>query len=150
MINGNEILELMYKPMYDEKVLEMMEKLEMKVPELDEKYQIEERVTINSSSKEILFAFKELDGYTRDGIPSLYKVEIIGKDYNITLPFNISYEDNYKSCCDKFDSEGEQLRANGRRWRIKHDNNPLLIVIRFSNEQLEGIEFLQIFENLED
>jgi hypothetical protein len=150
MINGNEILELMCKPMYDEKVLNMMEKLEMKVPELDEKYQIEERVTINSSSKEILFAFKELDGYTKDGIPSLYKVEIIGKDYNITLPFNINYKDNYKKCCKVFGSEGEQLRANGKRWKIKYNDNPLLIVIRFDNEQLEGITFLQIFEDIKE
>jgi hypothetical protein len=149
MVNGNEILDLMYKSMYDEKVLNMMEQLGMEVPKLDEKYELEERVSGRTNDEQIIFDFEELDGYSKDGIPSMSMSEFKKSDL-VSLPFNIKYEDNYKLCCEKFESEGEQLRANGRRWKIKYNNNPLLIVIRFANERLEGIEFLQIFENLED
>ncbi|SFV64433.1 hypothetical protein MNB_SM-4-1163 [hydrothermal vent metagenome] len=150
MINGNEILDLMYKPMYNDDVLNMMEKLGMKIPELDEKYQLEEIVDSATDDGTIDFEFSELNGYSKDGIPSLSKIEIVRSKLS-SLPFDISDNDNYDICCKKIGEEGHKVRrATARRWEITLNNLKLLVVINFSSEQLEEISFLQVFENIEE
>jgi hypothetical protein len=151
MINGNEILELMCKPMYDEKVLNMMEKLGMEVPKLDEKYELEEKVVSKSSDEVIVFEFREIDGYSKDGEPNLTLVSFQRSNL-LSLPFNLNYNDGYKECCEKIGKEADEqskIRKTVKYWYLEINNQEVIISVNFSSDFNE-IKFMNIVFEVND
>ena len=149
MIDGNEILKLMCKPMSDENTLNMMKVLGMEVPLLDETYELEEEVSSESSDEMISFEFEEIDGYSQDGDPCLSMIEF-QKSKLASLPFNLEYTDGYETCCTNIGEEGDlksDMDVTGRSWELVVNEAEIEVIIYFKNEALESIKFIKIFEN---
>lgn len=149
MINGNEIIQLMCKPMSDENVLKVIKELGMEVPLLDETYEIEEVVSSRSSDEMIFFEFEEIDGYSTDGDPCLSTIEL-EESKLASVPFDLSYSDDYETCCKKIDKEGaydEKMRITTRYWTLTFNDIRVKFIINFTNEALESIGHIMIIED---
>ena len=104
-ITGDEIIELMFLPMSDDKVVEAIDKLGWEQPTLDEEYEIEQEVCIEDDDNTgVTFVFKELDGYSTDGEPCLVEINFEPKR-EVDLPFELNYKDNLDSSSKKIGKE---------------------------------------------
>jgi NACalpha-BTF3-like transcription factor len=151
MINGNEILALMCRPMHDENLLNIMEQLGMKVPELDGKYEIEEKVVSRSNDEVIVFEFREISGLSKDGEPNLTLVSF-QKSNLLSLPFNLNYSDGYKECCEKIGKEADKqskIRKTVKYWYLEINNQEVVISVNFSSDFNE-IKFMNIVFEVND
>ena len=149
MIDGNEIVKLMCKPMSDENVLNMMVGLGMKVPLLDETYELEEVASTESSDEMIIFDFEEIDGYTQDGDPCLSMIEF-QESKLASLPFQLLYTDGYETCCKNIGIDGDlknDMDITGRSWELTVNEVEIEVIIYFTNKALKSIKFIKIFEN---
>lgn len=98
---GNEIVSLLHTPMTDIKMIEMIDSLGLEQPIIDEQYEIDLDVSTNyDKNTEVILTFKEIEGITSNGEPSLSQVSF-KNDNNTEAPFGLSFKDDYKLCCSK-------------------------------------------------
>ena len=147
-----KIEELMFTPIYDNKILNTMEELSMNIPQLDEKYEMDLSVYTESKDGSIGFEFREIDGYSKHGEPCLTNFSI-EKNYTGEVPYNISFKDSYNECCKKI---GRQNDFNATKldkikfWIIGENNGiKILMNLRFDNtfENIKSIMFVNFDEN---
>ncbi|XOB63280.1 hypothetical protein ACMC56_05595 [Campylobacterota bacterium DY0563] len=139
-----ELMDLMYTPIYDEKMLRVMEELETEVPKLDEKYELEGIASTTSKDNTLSFEYKELNGYSKNGEPSL-KILSWGADSTIPYPYLLNKNDNYQSCCKKFGKKADFIDEwddTLKTWLIELNNKKIHINITFSDEDLNSISYL--------
>lgn len=135
-----DILDLMYRPIYNEKMLKAMEELEMEIPQLDEKYELELIVGTSSNNSGIDFEFKEIDGYSLNGEPVL-KI-ISWTNQKIPYPINLTTNDNYEICCQRFGKKADFIDEWDdaiKTWLIEYNNNKIHVNIHYANDDLNSI-----------
>jgi hypothetical protein len=152
-IDGNEIVNLMFLSMTDDKVIEMIDRLGMEQPVLDEKYEIEEVVTAGlNDDTGMFFTFREIDGLSKDGMPNLTIISF-DTDKNVIFPYKLEYGDSYKACCDKLGKKADylsDLMDENRIWRTKLKDIECGITLVFTDETLEKLDGLIIYKFRED
>ena len=139
-----EIIGLMYTPIYDKKMLKVMEELEMKIPELDEHYESDLHVYAGDfNEKGIEFRFEEVNGKSLNGEPVLIKASLNGSRNKI-LPFNLLENDDYKTCCDKIGKIADyydDFINYIRFWIYKDDNKgTFLVTLTFKSKDLKELK----------
>ncbi len=152
-IDGNEIVNLMFLSMTDDKVIEMVDRLGMEQPILDENYEIEEVTKAGlHDDTGMFFTFKEIDGLSQDGMPNLTIISF-DTDENVTFPYNLEYGDSYKVCCEtlgrKADYYDDWMDEN-RIWRTKLKDIECGITLVFTDETLEKLDGLIIHKFREE
>lgn len=93
-----ELMDLMYTPIYDDKMLKVMEEYEMEIPKLDKEYQIRGRASTSNDKLGLSFFFEELKGINSNGEPVLYIIGVT-EDSEFPLPFGLTTNISYKECC---------------------------------------------------
>lgn len=93
-----ELIDLMYTPIYDEKMLKAMEEFKMEIPKLDEQYEIRGRASTSNEKIGLSFWFEELNGLNSNGEPLLDTIGVT-EDSEFHLPFGLSPNISYKECC---------------------------------------------------
>jgi len=100
-ITGDDLVELMFLPMSDEKIIEIIDKLGLEQPTIDEEYFIEQEISIiDEDNSGITFVFKEINGYTEDGEPCLVEINFL-PNKKINLPFAIKFSDDLQTVIQK-------------------------------------------------
>jgi hypothetical protein len=92
-----ELIDLMYTPIYDEKMLKAMEEFEMEIPKLDEQYEIRGRASTSNEQIGLSFFFEELNGLNTNGEPVLRAIGVT-EDSEFHLPFGLSPNMSYEEC----------------------------------------------------
>ena len=142
-ITGDELVELMFLPMTDIKIVEMLDSLGIEQPVLDEQYEMDLEIAIlDGDNSGFSFSFKELDGYSLDGEPCL--VDISFEDLEKTvLPFGLKKNDNYSICCEKLNGKADFIPSFGKKlkiWTIKKDENTIFnIAVHYQDTELTSI-----------
>ena len=148
MIRGDKLVELMFLPMTDKKVVEMIDTIGLDQPVIDEKYLMNFYVNAGNFKKVgVGFRFEEIDGYTKDGEPCLMKISL-NAAREIKLPFNIDIKDNYKVCCEKLGKKSDYFSdlINGIRMWIMEPINGIeySLNILFRDDELNDIKSIII------
>jgi hypothetical protein len=131
--------EMMFTPIYDDKMLNVMEDFNMEIPQLDEEYEREEVVYTDSKDDSIGFEFREINGYSTNGEPCLTHISI-RKSYQGDLPYNISFNNSFDECCQKIgrtnDYNSTRSMFNENKYWIIGENNgiEILMTIRFTKK----------------
>jgi hypothetical protein len=135
--------EMMFTPIYDDKMLNVMENFNMEIPQLDEEYEREEVVDTDSKDDSIGFEFREINGYSTNEEPCLTHISI-RKSYQGELPYNISFnnsfDNSFDECCQKIgrtnDYNSTRSMFNENKYWIIGENNgiEILMTIRFTKE----------------
>lgn len=149
-----ELMDLMYTPIYDEKMLKVMEELEMEVPKLDEQYEMDLHIYAGDfKNKGIEFRFEEIDGKSTNGEPVLIKISLNTK-MNKILPYNLSFGDSYKICSKKIGRNADyydDFIDNIRYW-IYNDSKKgtFLITLTYKDESLSELKSILFIKFDED
>ena len=143
-ITGDDILNLMYKSIYDDKIIQTIEILGMKQPLIDEQYEKDKEVSIlDDDNIGISLTFEEIEGYTKEGEPCL-TIASIKNINNNELPYNLNFNDNYNQCVEKLGKKADFVNKRLRKskiWLIKLDNNlSCTMSINFKNTEFEEIK----------
>lgn len=147
-VKAEELMGLLFLPMTDIKVIEMLDKLGAEQPIIDETYYERGRVSVHDEENSgVDFVFSELDGKSLDGEPVLTQIDF-SEDYKVTLPFGIDFYDNYNQVCDKIGKKADycdrQLSA-WRQWVLPAINNlEVSITLHFSDDELSTIESIVV------
>ncbi len=106
-ITGNELVNLMFTPMTDIKIIETINSFGLEQPTIDEEYEEKGKVSVDDDANSgITFVFKELDGYSKDGEPCLAQIDFEDRG-KVEFPFNLKTHDNYRVCCEKIGKKAD-------------------------------------------
>lgn len=148
-ISGNEIVDLMFLPMTDDRVIEMIDSLGMEQPVLDEQYEIEENVVAGlDQDKGIFFTFSEIDGLSQDGEPILTDISF-DTDENVTFPYNLEYSDTYEICCKKLGKKADYYddwMDENRVWRKQIKGIECGITLVYTDDSLEKLDGVIVYQ----
>jgi hypothetical protein len=148
-INGDYIASLIYEDMTSNKVVEILDGLGLEQPVLDEQYEMDLEVGILDKNNGLGFNFREIEGYTKNGEPCLYKISF-EKTYTESLPFGINSSDNYRTVKEKIgrkaDFKDDKILTHMRKWVMESSKGLKYTVnIFFRDEKkLEGIDSITI------
>ena len=147
-ITGDELVELMFLPMTDVKIVEMLDSLGIEQPVLDEQYEMDLKVTIlDKENSGFSFDFEEIDGYSLDGEPSLVKISFSDLE-KIVLPFGLTTSDDYSNCCEKLNRKADFIPSFGKKskiWTIKKDESTTFnIAVHYKDTELTSIRSVVI------
>jgi hypothetical protein len=147
-ITAEELIELMFLPMSDERIIEMIDSFGLEQPMIDEQYEIEGDILVSDRDNSgVDFSFGEIDGYSQDGEPVLDQIAFINKG-KIKLPFGLEYSDDYKVCCEKLDKKADYYSPYGletKQWILKTKNNEdYTLAIHFTDEKHSSIRSVVI------
>lgn len=144
-INAPEIIDLIFLELTDIKVIEMIDKLGLEQPVLDDKYEIEE--TISVYNNEIGFTFKEIDGYSISGLPCIVGISFTNSE-NIILPYNLDFKDDYLTCVKKIEKEADYINDwddNVKIWIRPNITPTLALAINYNDDNFDSIESIVFF-----
>lgn len=156
MITGDELVNLMFTSMNDDKVIEAISELGMEQPLIDEQYERDLFLEADSMEYGIGFEFREIDGFTSDGEPCLTYIEFKNnKKFN--LPFDLDIMDSYSECSKKLNSEAKfksEWIDEVKVWVKEINNKMYTIAINYENDSFDKIDYLIISnfneENIND
>jgi hypothetical protein len=150
-INGDYIASLIYEDMTSNKVVEMLDGLGLEQPVLDEQYEMDLEVGVLDMSIGLGFDFREIEGFSKNGEPCLYKISF-EKSYEGSLPFGIASSDNYTRVKEKIggkaDFKDDEILTNVRMWILKNNNGLKYVFNIFfkDEENLAGISAIVIMK----
>ncbi len=149
-ITGDELVELMFLPMTDIKIVEMLDSLGIEQPVLDEQYEMDLDITIlDKENSGFSFSFEELDGYSSDGEPCLMHISFSDLEKTV-LPFGLNKSDNYSICCEKLNGKADFIPSFGKKskiWTIKKDENTIFnIAVHYKDTELTSIRSVVIID----
>ncbi len=147
-VKAEELMELLFLPMTDIKVVEMLDKLGAEQPIIDETYYERGRVSVHDEENSgVDFVFSELDGKSLDGEPVLTQIDF-SEDYKVTLPFGIDFYDTYNQVCDKIGEKADycfKRLPDTRQWiRPSANNIEVSVTLHFSDDELSTIESIVV------
>lgn len=146
-INGTELINLMFLPMTDNKIIEVLDVLGLEQPKIDEKYEIEECVKAGlNQGKGIFFTFREISGLSSDGEPILTIISF-ENDNTATLPYDLKLGDTYQICCDKLGKKADYYDDwldENRIWKININNIECGITLVYTDSTLQKLDGLII------
>jgi len=166
-ITAEEIIDLMFLPITDSKVVETLDALGIEQPSLDEEYEMEGRIAIiDIDNSGLQFEFEEQEGYDEDGIPSLQTIAF-SEEHKVLFPLNLHKNDDYESVIEKigrkpdfctkpmpwskkwvFSFRGKEIGIGiNFKKDMKSINN--IIVQKFNQEIVEASEFIFPCKDLE-
>jgi len=146
-LNANEIVKLMFKPITDNKIIELIQQIGLEQPVIDETYIEDQQIVVSDKENSgITLIFKELDGYTQDGNPILRQIDF----KKSILPFNLTLDDNYSECCNKLSSKAHWIKDSKffkkvRIWTIPlNENKKINLYIHFTDTTFNTIRSIVI------
>jgi hypothetical protein len=148
-VNVNDIIELLYKPMTDPLLIEIIDKMGLQQPIITEEYLEEQAVYVDDSEKSgIVFTFKELNGFSKQGELCLVKIDFTKNDA-ISLPYNLDFMDNYIACCKKLgrkaDFKYKRFMKTSKVWlEFSNTKIPYKLIIDFTNTEFSKINYVLI------
>ncbi|MDF1880488.1 hypothetical protein JHD50_04075 [Sulfurimonas sp. MAG313] len=154
-ITGNGLVELMFLSMTDNRIVETINNLGLEQPTIDEQYELDLKVRVaDKDNNGITFIFKEIDGYTSDGEPCLTQIDFYNK-CKIKLPYALSFDDDYKTCCKKFGKEADYIdkwMKKGRIWlKTTEEGLDFLVVVHFIDKEFSQLQRIIVVKlNKED
>lgn len=147
-ITGNDILNLMYKSIYDDKIIETIKILGLEQPIIDERYEEDKEISIlDDDNSGISLTFEEIKGWTEEGDPCL-SIASMKNINNNELPYDLSFNDNYAKCVEKIGKKADFTNKRLKKskiWLIKLENNLFCTMsINFDNTEFKQIKNLVI------
>jgi len=145
IVTSNDLINLMYIAMTDNKMIEAINTLDLEQPVMTEEYETEKQ--ISTSNKNITLVFKEINGYSKDGNPVLIKIDFKNYDF-IGFPYNLISSGNYDMCCEKLGKKADYI--NKRRlqeakiWVKSINNIDTGVVIHFTDTTFQTINYIII------
>jgi len=98
---AEEIVNLLFLPMSDEKLLGIFEKLDIEVPALDEEYKMEGEISIiDDENSGLQFQFEEPTVYSEDGMPFLNTIAF-AQEQKVSFPFGLHKKDSFETVIKK-------------------------------------------------
>ena len=167
-ITTEKIIELMFLPITDIKVVETLDALGMEQPSLDEEYEMEGRVwTEGEEVSGIVICFERTDTHSEDGEPVVTQIDFY-EEHKVIFPLNLHKDDDYSTVIEKIGREpdfctkpmpwskkwvfpfGEKEIGVGVNFQkdMKSINN--IIVQEFNRERVETSEFVFPCKELEE
>ena len=142
----NELMNLLYLPMTDEKIIDKIDSVGLEQPIIDEQYEMDLCIDlIDDDNSGLSFTFEELDGYSIDGDPCLSVLSVRNKKDNI-LPFNLQFSDNYEISCEKLGKKADFINEwsdDVRLWLVTNDNNDkLTLAINYKDDDLNELNYI--------
>ena len=124
-IPAEEILELLFLPISDPKVVEMLDALGIAQPAIDEAYEIDGRISIiDDENSGLQFEFEELDGSNADGMP-IVSIIAFSQERKVAFPFGIHKTDDYETVCEKIGRKPDyctKRRKESKQWLLPPQN----------------------------
>ena len=166
-ITAEKMIELMFLPVTDTKVVETLDTLGIEQPSLDEEYEMEGRITIiDIENSGLQFEFEEQEEYDEDGIPSLQTIAF-SEEHKVLFPLNLHKSDDYETVIKKIGRKPDfciTIMSWSKQWVFPfkdkeivysiHFNKDMksideLVVSKFEREGIEDDEFIFPCEELE-
>jgi len=138
----NQLVNLLYKPLDDESIINALESQGLAIPELDDNYALKGTVDTGKSRFGIEFIFSGKDNEASNGseMPVLVNISIY-KDYQEDLISDVKWSDSYVSIREKIGVEpryGDQYIDEMKIWRLpRHDDKEILVCFDFSDDMSE-------------
>ena len=147
-IIANELINLIYTPMSDDKIIEIIDTMGLEQPTVTEEYEEEKAIYVKDTDNTgIVFIFQELDDYSKNGEPYLSKIDFMKNDI-INFPFNLNSTDDYTTCCKKIGKNAEFFPKRMKKtkiWLISNINNiKLNLAVHFLDNTFKGIRSIVV------
>jgi len=165
---AEEIINLLFLPMSDEKLLDIFEKLNIEVPVLDEEYEMEGSVwTEGEETSGIAIEFTKPNDYSEDADPIVKQIDFYN-EFKVSFPFGLHKEDSLETVikkigrnpdfCNKRMSWSKQWVSPLRDMEIvyavhfKRDMKSIntIVITKFNRKSVEADEFIFPCEELEE
>ena len=146
-LNANELIKLMFRPITDNQIIELIHQMNLEQPIIDDKYIEDKRIVVSDKEGSgITLIFKELDGYSQVGDPILYQIDF----KNFILPFKLTLNDNYSECCKKLSSKAHWIKNSKFFKKVKiwtvpfHKEKKINVYIHFIDTTFNAIRSIVI------
>ncbi len=143
---GDEIKDLLFIGMTDDRMIEMIDCLGLEQPMMDEQYQEEQEILIlDKKNTGLSFGFEEIKNYTKNGEPCLVDIGFYN-DKLISFPYDIVASDNYQNVKEKIGRKAnfkdDEIFPEMRIWIMENPKGLKYCVNVFfkDEENLNGIE----------
>jgi hypothetical protein len=135
-ITAEEIIDLMFLPITDSKVVETLDALGIEQPSLDEEYEMEGRIAIiDIDNSGLQFEFEEQEGYDEDGIPSLQTIAF-SEEHKVLFPLNLHKSDDYETVIEKIGRKPDfcdNVLDTFKQWVFSYKEKELTYCVQFKN-----------------
>jgi len=144
-IKTDELLELLYVPMNDEKMINIIHKLGLEQPIITEEYESTGKISV--SNKKITLVFKEINGLSKDGDPILVKIDF--EDYQwLDYPYHLAPSDSYIDVCTKLNKKADFVNKKrlkeAKIWVKLINNVDTSIIVHFTDIKFKNINYIII------
>ena len=168
-ITAEEIIDLMFLPITDTRVVETLDTLGIEQPSLDEEYEMEGRIwTEGEEENGIAISFKAPDTYSDDAEPLVNQIDFYNEN-KIFLPLNLHKSDSYATVIEKIGRKPDFCTKPPMQWskkwvylfngkeigvgvNFKEDMKSInnIVVQKFNREDVEKSPFLFPCKELEE
>ncbi len=145
---AEEIIDLMFLPLTDNKVVETLDSLGIEQPSLDEKYEMEGRIAIiDTDNSGLQFEFEELDDYDAEGEPILTTIAF-DDEKRVSFPYGLHKNDSYETVVQKMGRNPDfcsKRLSFSKQWVFPFKNSELTMAVHFK-PNMEGINTIVVGE----
>ena len=146
---AEEIIDLMFLPLTDNKVVETLDSLGIEQPSLDEKYEMEGRIAIiDTDNSGLQFEFEELDDYDAEGEPILTTIAF-DDEKSVSFPYSLHKNDSYETVVQKMGRGPDFCLKSpmewSKQWVFPFKNSELTMAVHFK-PNMESINTIVVGE----
>jgi len=147
-ITSKEIIDLMFLPVTDTKVVETLDALGMEQPSLDEKYEMEGRICAEGEETSgITICFEAPDRNSANGEPIVEQIDFY-EEIKVTFPLGIHKSDDYETVIEKIGRKPDfcdNVLDTFKQWVFPYKDTEITYCVQFK-KGFKGIDTIVVGE----
>ena len=145
-IQAEDIIDLMFLPVTDIKVVETIDDLGMEQPSLDDKYEMDGSIsTEGSATSGITICFEAPDRNSAEGEPTTYQVDFY-EEHKVDFPLGLHKDDSFETVIKKIGRQPDfciTLLDSSKKWVYPYKNKEINYTVHFK-KNLQSINSIVI------